>query len=240
MLNSGFTYQSAISIFSNAWINAAGFIDVADEPGGDFYDFYETPDGNTSFIIGDVSGKGQAAADYMRETKKAFHAIVKENPSPVSLITKLNDSVSVSYDKLHFVTLTYLQADADKKQFSYIRAGHCPLLYYSAAKNECSYFDDKGIGLGILRNGIFSAMMHEYKVNYGSNDIVVLFTDGLIEAIDELSGNVFEMNDVKKAFQKRIHLPAEEICNGILADFRVVIKSRKNPDDLAMIVIKFV
>jgi sigma-B regulation protein RsbU (phosphoserine phosphatase) len=240
LLNSQFTYQSAVSIFSNSLFNAAAFIEVVDEPGGDFYDFYETPDGNTSFIIGDVSGKGQVAADYMRETKKVFHSIVKENLLPADLINKLNDSVAATYDKLHFVTLTYLQIDIIQKQFSYIRAGHCPLLYYSAAKNTCEYFEDKGIGLGIIRDNVFSAMMHEYKMNFGSNDVLVLFTDGLIEAVDELSKNSFTMDALSRTLLNHKEHNAQDICDGILNSFRSVIHSQKSPDDLALIVIKFV
>jgi phosphoserine phosphatase RsbU/P len=240
LLNSNYTYQSAVSIFTNSAIDAAAFLEVADEPGGDFYDFVESPEGNTSFIIGDVSGKGQAAADYMRQTKKAFHALVKENAAPVNLIKNLNDAVSDCYDKLHFVTLTYLQVAADKKQFSYIRAGHCPLLYYSAAENECSYFDDKGIGLGIIRNGVFSAMMHKYTVSFGSNDVMVLFTDGLTEATDELTGKTYSMDTLRQTLMNNKEQPAQAICDGILHDFRTAIQQQKNADDLALIVIKFI
>jgi serine phosphatase RsbU (regulator of sigma subunit) len=133
-----------------------------------------------------------------------------------------------------------LQIDNLQKQFSYIRAGHCPLLYYSAAKNSCEYFEDKGIGLGIIRDNVFSAMMHEYKMDFGSNDVLVLFTDGLIEAVDESSQNSFTMDALCNTLRNYKECTAQDICNGILNDFRSVIHSQKSPDDLALIVIKFV
>jgi len=238
-LNKVITYQQAVSIFENEFLNASGFIEVAGEPGGDFYDFYESADGKISFIIGDVSGKGQKAAHYMQETKSVFQRLAKENLPPRELVNQLNQSVSETYDKLNFVTLTYLQVSNTKSQFSYIRAGHCPLLYYSAEKNECEYFNDNGIGLGIIRDGVFSARLYEYQKSFQPNDVVVLFTDGLIEAIDELSGNTFEMADVCSSLQKQHENTSEAICSGILNEFYRKIKSRKNPDDLALIVIKF-
>jgi serine phosphatase RsbU (regulator of sigma subunit) len=239
LLNKEVTYQQAVSLYENEYLSAAGFLEVPHNPGGDFYDFYENEEGKISFIIGDVSGKGQMAAYYMRSTKSIFRQLAKENLSASELIGKLNDSVSAVYDKLHFVTLTYLQVDSSQKQFSYIRAGHCPLLYYSATKNECTYFEDKGMGLGIIRDAVFSAQLHEYKMNYHANDVLVLFTDGFIEAVDDVTGNTFDMGNMKNVLQNLNAEPAEAICNGILNAFRQRVTQPRNPDDLALIVIKF-
>jgi serine phosphatase RsbU (regulator of sigma subunit) len=228
-----------LSLVANNKVSAAGYLEVAGEPGGDFYDFFEHAPHKISFIIGDVSGKGSKAAAYMLETKRYFRQLAGENLAPTDLIERLNESVSAVFDKLHFVTLTYVQLNTSVRQFSYIRAGHCPLLYYTASNNECFYFKDKGLGLGIIRNRFFSSQIHEYKVMYNSNDILVLFTDGLIESEDTLTNNVFNLKKLKDVVSALSEHTAQAICNEILHAFRKEISRPKNPDDMALIVIKF-
>jgi phosphoserine phosphatase RsbU/P len=220
-------------------LQIAGYMEVADKPGGDFYDFYRHDNGKISLIIGDVSGKGQLAAQYMQATKNIFRELVVKNLTAAELISRLNENVSAIYDRLHFITLTYVEIDTAGKMFTYIRAGHCPVLFYSAEKNHCSYLEDKGTGLGIVRDGAFSAMIHAYTIPVNSNDIVVLFTDGFVEAVDEMSGNLFETNDLKVVVESEHDSHSDAICNSILQQFRTCIKTQKDPDDLALIVIKF-
>jgi phosphoserine phosphatase RsbU/P len=220
-------------------LQIAGYMEVADKPGGDFYDFHQHDNGNISLIIGDVSGKGQLAAQYMQATKNIFHELVVKKMPAAELINRLNESVSVIYDRLHFITLTYVEIDVVNKLFTYIRAGHCPVLFYDYKKNLCRYMEDKGTGLGIVRDGAFSATIHNYKIPVNSNDIVVLFTDGFVEAVDEESGNLFEMSDLKTVVESNYKSNSDTICNSILQQFRSRIKTQKDPDDLALIVIKF-
>lgn len=232
-------HPNVIPLLSTRQVSAAAYMEVAGEPGGDFYDYYLHPDGKISFLIGDVSGKGWKAAQYMHYTLNAFRELIKDNPSATELIHQLNKRVSSAFDRLHFVTLTYVQINQTGKYFSYVRAGHCPLLYYSAPKHTCNFLDDKGLGLGIIRNNVFSANLYEYYIEWEKNDLLILYTDGLTETEDKDTGRIFCPELLCQTVLHTQSQPPVAICSSILNAFHQAVAEPRNPDDLALIVIKF-
>jgi phosphoserine phosphatase RsbU/P len=217
----------------------AGFIEPSKDLGGDFFDYFHLDDNRLALVIGDVSGKGMPAALYMAEIKGIFQSLAQFNLSPEEVIYKANETISDCFDKSHFVTLAYVVIDKKKRKFSYVRCGHCPILYYDFNTNKTHYFEDKGIGLGIVRTSGFKQHIHLYERTFNANDMLVLYTDGLIEAVDKRTKKIFGFDELKRSLETARKITVTDTMKDLLSDFNDTISIQENPDDLAVIVIKF-
>lgn len=223
----------------NAQYEIAAFMETSKELGGDFYDFFHLDENRIAIVIGDVSGKGMPAALYMAEIKGIFQSLAQFDLSPEEVILKANETISGCFDKNHFVTLIYLVIDKRHRKFYYLRCGHCPILYYDFKTNKTDYFTDSGIGLGIIRTPQFSNHIRLYQREFHANDLLILYTDGLIEATDKRTKKSFGLKELKYGLETARKINAEEALKDILNDFKVSISIQENADDLALIVIKF-
>ena len=160
----------------------AAFSESADEVGGDYYDTLRTSDHQVSLIVADVSGKGTTAAFHMSQMKGIFHSLAQECIKPDEFMCKANQALVYCLERGSFISATFFIVDTRSKKVHYARAGHCPLLYYSASKNEAVYFKDKGIALGMVKNRSYSNFIEANEFQYHSGDIMVLYTDGITEA----------------------------------------------------------
>jgi serine phosphatase RsbU (regulator of sigma subunit) len=217
----------------------AGFIEPSKELGGDFFDYFHLDDDRLALVIGDVSGKGMPAALYMAEIKGIFQSLAQFNLSPEELIFKANKTISDCFDKSHFVTLAYVVIDKKNHKFSYVRCGHCPLLYYNFKSNQTDYFEDQGIGLGIVRNSNFKQHINLYEKEFHKNDMLILYTDGLIEAVDKKTKKSYGFEELKRSLETARKITVTDTMKDLLSDFNDTISIQENPDDLAVIVIKF-
>lgn len=216
-----------------------GFSEAADEVGGDYYETKKLNDHTFAIIIADVSGKGTSAAFNMSQMKGVFHSLVLSNPSPSEFIEKANMALGSCLERNHFITASYLILDTEKQEISYCRAGHCPTLYYSHVDQQASYHSSGGLGLGIIRSDQYKAYIHESELNYGSGDVVLLFTDGIIEAKNK-NGEEFGYEGLKVALEKLANKEASEIHSGILKEIYGFVGEAGVPDDdFSFLTIKF-
>lgn len=206
--------------------------------GGDFYDFFQISEHKTAIIIGDVSGKGIPAALHMAEIKGIFQTLHQNDLSPKEILLQANKAISACFEKNVFVSLIYLVLDRKKRTFSYARAGHCPLLFFDNANNTTNYFEDRGLGLGIIRNESYEGHIFVYEKPYFSGDILLLFTDGLDEGADPKSGTIFGYEQISKSLASAAR-SGSDVRKTIMADFKRHVKNNENLDDLALIVVKF-
>lgn len=168
----------------------AAFSESADEVGGDYYDTLRTNDHQISLIVADVSGKGTTAAFHMSQMKGIFHSLAQDCIRPDEFMSKANQALVYCLERGSFISATFFIVDTRNKTVHYARAGHCPLLYYSAAKDRAEYFKDKGIALGMVKNRSYSNFIEANEFPYKSGDVMVLYTDGVTEA-KNLKGDEF-------------------------------------------------
>ena len=160
----------------------AAFSESADEVGGDYYDTLRTSDHHVSLIVADVSGKGTTAAFHMSQMKGIFHSLAQDCIQPDEFMSKANQALVYCLERGSFISATFFVVDTAEKKINYARAGHCPLLYYSATKDKAEFFKDKGIALGMVKNRSYSNFIEANEFQYRSGDIMVLYTDGVTEA----------------------------------------------------------
>jgi serine phosphatase RsbU (regulator of sigma subunit)/predicted ester cyclase len=148
----------------------------AREVGGDFYDFLPLADGRVGVIIGDVSGKGIAAALVMANTQSVLRAVSQGSATPGELLAQVNE-VHFSYIPTNmFVTCFCGILDPESGRLTYANAGHNPPFRQHGGKATTLFAT--GMPLGLM-----SSMAYEEKETILlPGDSVLFYSDGLIEA----------------------------------------------------------
>jgi len=156
----------------------AAHYETSARAGGDYYDFFPLSDGRWGIFIGDVSGHGTPAAVLMAITHAIAHAQPGTHTPPAALLTYLNHQLSTAYTREGtFVTAFYAVLDPVRRTLTYSRAGHNPPRLARGA--EVIPLN----GIGSLPLGIQDGQTYEETtLELAPGDLVLLFTDGIVEA----------------------------------------------------------
>ena len=225
-------------LFHNDSFDVLAYSMAADEVGGDYYDIVEPTKGIFSLIIGDVSGKGTSAAFNMAQMKGIFHSLVLHRDSPNEFLKKANKALSNCLERTSFITAIYFEINTKTKHITYSRAGHCQPIYYSAAEKSACFLESNGLGLGILRNSDFNQYVEEKVLTYSPGDIILLYTDGIVEA-KNADGTEFGAEKLKHSLLTHVHKPLAEVRDGLIGDLMHFLDGVKLDDDYTLTILKF-
>lgn len=215
------------------------FSEAADDVGGDYYDSFELSEDRTAIVIADVSGHGTTAAFNMAQLKGVFQSLVLMNFSTVDFVKYANKALSNCLERNTFVTLSIFIIDTKNKNITSTRAGHCPTLYYNA-EEKCIYqTNKKGLGLGILRNNQFDNHVIEITQNYEPNDVLFLYTDGIIEARNK-EKEEYGTKQLEESLKQNGHLNSTLIIQNVINDLYAFCGDQKLEDDYTCLAVKFI
>lgn len=156
------------------------FCMTANEIGGDFYDIIEVDENRVDVVVGDVSGKGASAAFYMAELKGVLQALAPHFESPKKMLVEVNTFLRNHFESNTFATMTYGMYLPSKRQMKLVRAGHPPAGLIR--NNAVSWLETEGLGLGMAKNEFFVRHLKEKSLTLRKGDMMLFYTDGLIEA----------------------------------------------------------
>lgn len=206
-------------------------MESARQVGGDFYDCFILPDGNMCAVIGDVSGKGVAAAMFMAFAKTLIHEKLTENSEPDKAFAEINRELCSSNPEGMFVTVFAVIFDKNSDSFLYINAGHNKPVVISNGKAEL--LDCRPcIMLGVFDDAKY--VVNSSKFNRG--DIICLYTDGVNEAID--ADNEFFGNERLVSACQNSEQTAKGVCNGVYTALTDFTKNTEQFDDITIVAIK--
>lgn len=154
-----------------AHYSPAGRTDV----GGDFYDVIALPDGRVALFVGDVMGRGVAAAAAMATIRAGIRAYVATDPEPGPVMHKL-DVMFAMYDISRLVTVVYAVIDPVAHELCLANAGHPPplVLHADGEVEQMPTGRDGPLGLG-------PDVRRPHRTPFEAGDTLLAFTDGLIE-----------------------------------------------------------
>jgi anti-sigma regulatory factor (Ser/Thr protein kinase) len=151
----------------------------AREVGGDFYDFLRLKDGRLGLVIGDVSGKGMAAALVMANTQSVLRAVARRGGiTPGQVLQEANELMYAYIPPSMFVTCFYGVLDTKSGRLLYANAGHnLPCEQHDRQVDELRA---RGMPLGLMPG------MHyeEEEAALAAGDGLFLYSDGIVEAHD--------------------------------------------------------
>ncbi|PIQ21225.1 MAG: serine/threonine protein phosphatase [Cytophagales bacterium CG18_big_fil_WC_8_21_14_2_50_42_9] len=223
---------------SDSWFEISCFSQAAKEVGGDFYDFLELSEGRIAIIIGDVSGKGISAAFHMAQMKGIFHGLMQDDLEPVRFMVKANQALNHCLERTSFITSALYIIDYKLKGLFFARAGHCHTLYYNSMTEETFYFNTEGLGLGIIRDKSYAKRIHNMHYDYNPGDVMVVYTDGIVEARNK-SQEEYGEDRLREMLAQTYHLEADDIKFAIINDVNEFSQDMPIHDDQTLIVIKF-
>lgn len=200
---------------------------------GDFYDFYPLEDGRLALTIADVSGKGVPAALFMALSVTVLRFGVSLNLPPAEVIRRANESIIASQRSRMFATvlLGYLAPETGRLEFA--SAGHNPGLLYRAAEHRCDSISTSGVAIGVFPGVAYV----ESSVRIEHGDILVLYTDGITEAINA-NEEEFGEGRLEALLVEHAALPAGELCGTIVEAVSAFTGGQTLVDDATLVVIK--
>ena len=223
----------------NDTFDICAYSNAADEVGGDYYDTFKLDEDRYVMIIGDVSGKGTSAAFNMSQMKGIFQSLIQLNLGPAQFMIKANAALSRCLERNHFITASIFLIDTKAHTICHARAGHVPTLMHQVKNKKTDYLGIDGLGLGILRNMQYEKHVEEKTFNYSAGDILVLFTDGIVEAKNEKS-HQFGFERIRSLVEVYHELSPKEIQNKIIDSLHAYVGGDGLiDDDYSIMVVKF-
>jgi GAF domain-containing protein/anti-sigma regulatory factor (Ser/Thr protein kinase) len=147
------------------------------EVGGDWYDALALPDGNVGLVIGDVVGRGIAAASAMGQLRNALRAYAFEGMGPAESLGRLNQlSFEIGPADL-FATVCFCVVDSRRGEVRLASAGHPPPLISPSGGPGAYVEDGRGLPLGAVRDTRYS----EFTTKLAPGATLLLYTDGVVE-----------------------------------------------------------
>jgi len=223
-------------------LDVAGVCEPARQVGGDYYDVLPLGQGRVGILVADVSGKGASAALYMAELKGLMLALSARYTSPRELLIEADRALAHHLDGRSFVTMTYGIVDLTARTFTYARAGHCPLLYAPgprAADRTPRLIAPEGmvLGLDLSDSGMFARLLQEDVLTLAPGDVVLLFTDGVTEAMNERS-EYFGEARLMAALEATRDQPFGPLKDGLLRRLRAFVGEAEQHDDMTMVLLR--
>lgn len=209
------------------------FIMPARAVGGDFYDFIPLDPDHLGIVIGDVSDKGLPAALFMALTFSLLRAESERSSDPAEILQHVNRSLLKMNASGMFVTLLYAVLDYRTGVIQYARAGHLQPVMLDSRGDPMKIQIDTGQPLGLFQ-GVKLDIQEVVLVPGGT---VLLFTDGLNEAIDEL-GTQFGFERITTVLQSNRLENSRTICKRLYEAVKEYSHATPNQDDFAVLILK--
>ncbi len=202
------------------------------EIGGDYYDFIERHDGKMLVALGDVSGKGTAAALLMSSLHAAVHAQVAAKTPLEEMVVSVNKYLSDNTPSNRFITLFVTELDETDGSLKFINAGHNPPIL-ARANGSIELLQSGGLPLGLMG-------FAEYETGYarlGHGDVLFIYSDGVSEA-NNLNEDEFGMDRLKSVISENVARSASGIrdkVEGALSEFTGTAAPN---DDITIVIVK--
>lgn len=217
-------------------LDIAGGLIPASEIGGDSFDYISLGKGNYLTYIGDVTGHG-VAAGIVASIANAVLYNLKGEASLKEIAIRLNEVIRAKTSERVFMTMVLTEWNEKKKELSYLNSGHPPLLHFQAKTKSIMHLKLGGIALGMQDK--IDEMIREYKLPLESEDVVILYSDGIAETRNT-KGEAYGLDRLKAVACDICQdlNTAEAIKNAILADVNEFRGKKQAEDDMTLVVLK--
>jgi sigma-B regulation protein RsbU (phosphoserine phosphatase) len=229
--------------FSNERVTMSSYYEAASECGGDWWGFFSA--GNKlAIFIADATGHGLPSALLTASARSCFSVmqkIAEENPdaflSPADMLSYANRSIFDAAQGNIMMTFFGAVIDFDTKEMVYASAGHNPpwLFQKKNGTYQLKSLVAKGQRLG---EGANLSQLEENRIRIQSDDLLFLYTDGIIEGTNS-EGTQFGKRNVRTLMQKNASLRPEQIIDALMDAFKAHNGKKPFDDDVTLAVARF-
>ena len=203
--------------------------------GGDFYDYFLLDPDRLGIVIGDVCGKGVPAALFMAMSLTLLKAVARRKMPPGECLQEVNAILTRDNRSERFVTLFYGILDRRTGQLLFSNGGHNP-PFIVPRNGEARMLDDEAGGTFL---GCFEDAPYETgQTSLEAGDVLVLFTDGVPEAMDS-GGNQFSNPRLQAFLKESGDRPPGEIVRGLIAAVQAFAHGAFQSDDVTILAVRY-
>ncbi len=215
--------------------NIAATMHPAREVGGDYYDIIENTNDDKWVTIGDVSGHGVDSGLIMMMAQTSILSIIHNNKfsKPSAILASVNSIIRENISRMgsdHYMTLMAIRLNGSTMTFA---GKHQDIIVYRSSSNKTEIVPSTGTWLGIADN--IEKYLEDSSITLSRGDIVLLFTDGIIEATNN-AGEMFGQDRLKNALNLYADLPVGKLLESIMRDVQAF--NHEQMDDMTLVAIK--
>ena len=206
--------------------------------GGDYYDFLALPAGRLGIALGDVSGKGIAAALMMASLQASLRAeAMRASDDLAGMIGAVNRLVFDASTSNRYATFFYAQYDPSERMLSYVNAGHNPPMLFrgNGSVRQILRLEIGGTVVGLMEQFPFQ----QGTLSLEAGDLLVLYTDGVSEAMDPADEEWGEER-MMEAIERCHSRSAAEMIEYVMAAADAFVSGAPQHDDMTLVVIRMV
>ncbi|MFC1530448.1 PP2C family protein-serine/threonine phosphatase [Gemmatimonadota bacterium] len=213
-------------------LDVAALMKPIESLGGDLYDLVQVGKRELGIAIGDISGHGPSAAILMASLYASYRSLTRRGFSIREMMGRLNNLIQENFGIHRYATFFYGVVAPDENRITYCNAGHFPPLLLRAGEAP-RFLKDGGIVLGFMDD----ANYEERTVPLDSGDILVLYTDGIIEATGR-DEEMFGEERLAEICATMIRRSAMEVLDGILTAVTSHSAGSVQQDDISLVVVR--
>ncbi|HZI89862.1 MAG TPA: SpoIIE family protein phosphatase, partial [Candidatus Polarisedimenticolia bacterium] len=212
---------------------------AAKEVGGDYYDFVQVDERTVGVVVADVSGKGVPGSLVMTMIRTALRMEARGNRSASDVMARMNSFVTEDMKKGMFVTMFYVVLDSVNRVVTYASAGHNPMILYRGESDATYFLKPKGIpvGINVPDEQLFRKTISVEKLTLRQDDMLVIYTDGITEAMNEEREQFGEAR-LLTAIKRHGHGTAQEFVDALTQEIREFTGGAEQNDDITLVAIK--
>ena len=213
-------------------LEIAASMTPAKDVGGDFYDFFRIDDDHIGLVIADVSGKGIPAAIFMAVSRTLTRATGIRGGSPAECISYTNRLLAAESVNSMFVTMFYGILNVNTGEVVYCNAGHNPPYVLQGGKvKELPMTMDPMVG------AIDGIEYHENTMQLGAGDALIMFTDGVTEAMN-INYEPYGEERLIRTLERVSQQSCQQIVDAIKDDVAAFVGDAEQSDDITVLVLK--
>ncbi len=213
------------------WIEVSGACIPAAEVGGDYYDYIPLGKDAVAIVVADVAGHGVASGLLIAGLRSSLYVLQDELVAPAAVLEKLNSMVRASVRARTFVTVTIAVVERSGRRLRVASAGHPPVFLRRG--------DGSVVELGAPAPPLGTHLPSRYSEESAvlePGDLFLLYTDGLVEAID-FRTDCYGFDRLRDALSRSASTgPAREVRNDLLDDISRFKGQALQTDDLSLVV----
>ena len=207
----------------------------AEEVGGDYYDWFWINPETLALVIADVSGKGVPGALIMAMFRSTLKSRAVGCKSPSELLREVNNLLIPDLKQDMFISSTLAFLNIARKEITFCRAGHLPLMVYRKSKRMIEEYEPRGMALGFL---VWDENpLEEKTISLNSGDLVIFYTDGVEEAQNnqkEIFGKKRFLKIAQETFENCLNEKVRVALQQIINKIRDFTQAEPASDDITL------
>jgi len=216
-------------------LDIAGFMEPADEVGGDYYDVLQHA-GRTLFAMGDVTGHGLASGAFAIMVQSAVRTLLAyDRGEPIHFLNALNQMVFHNAARMNTGKTLTLALISYRDHQLFLTGQHEEIIVVRQGELALIDTTDLGFPLGLEKD--IANFVDQVTLPLNTGDVVVLYTDGITEA-ENIDKQLYGLERLCEIIRQHWQKTAQEIQQAVIEDVRTFIGEQKIFDDITLLVLK--